>query len=259
MSGVAVQTWLSMIGLWSMQGIIIHRIWCMYRRSKKILALLVCTFLAQVATSTTIIALDKGSSFHDTLTLSIGELNLCMFNWENSLPWYWAYLVFIIAFDCIIFSLALVEGLRFYRQSRGGARCARTGEIVRAPTVAAALRPLFSDGSLLRVLLRDSILFPFLGLIISIFTLLAWIDVLPVQSTSIPLVLLSALASPVLGSRLVLNLRDAYYKPFADEVNSGLWQVEQQIRFSSRRDLSLSSGADSVPMVVIHSCHPSKI
>lgn len=29
---------------------------------------------------------------------------------------------------------------------------------------------------------------------------------------------LAALISPVLGSRLILNLRDAYYRPFADEI-----------------------------------------
>jgi len=54
------------------------------------------------------------------------------------LEWYWAYLVFIIAFDVVAFTLALMEGIRYFRRTK------------------------LAEGSLVRILLRDSIFFPFL-------------------------------------------------------------------------------------------------
>ncbi|EAU82650.2 hypothetical protein CC1G_07932 [Coprinopsis cinerea okayama7 len=120
------------------------------------------------------------------------------------LEWYWAYLVFIIAFDVVAFTLALMEGIRYFRRTK------------------------LAEGSLVRILLRDSIFFPFLGLSVSIFALLAWRSVLPYPSVAV-LMTLMALTSPILGSRLILNLRDAYYKPFAEEVNPGAGPSHRQL------------------------------
>ncbi|KAG2012926.1 hypothetical protein CC2G_009876 [Coprinopsis cinerea AmutBmut pab1-1] len=191
-----------MVGLWSMQAIIIHRIWCMYRRSKPVLILLVCTFLGQVTTSSTIIALDKSKNAAFPF---VRDMLVCVPGGAKPfLEWYWAYLVFIIAFDVVAFTLALMEGIRYFRRTQ------------------------LTEGSLVRILLRDSIFFPFLGLSVSIFALLAWRAVLPYPSVAV-LMTLMALTSPILGSRLILNLRDAYYKPFAEEVNPGAVPSHRQL------------------------------
>ncbi|EAU82546.1 hypothetical protein CC1G_11005 [Coprinopsis cinerea okayama7 len=207
MSAQTVQMWLSMITLWAMQGIIINRLWCMYRYSKTILILLLVTFTIQVAAGITIQSLNK--TINIVVPLLPG-LDSCIPT--GFLPWFWAVLLFIMTFDLLIVILAILEGIRFYRRS---AHSRHLRNKARGP-LSAVLAPWLAEGSIVRVLLRDSILFPFIGLAVCFFAMLSWLEVLPWGSVQVTMVL-NALTAPVLGSRLILNLRDAYYQPFAEE------------------------------------------
>ncbi|EAU82579.2 hypothetical protein CC1G_12998 [Coprinopsis cinerea okayama7 len=211
-SGRHVQSWLSMIALWSMQGININRVWCMYRYSKSILVLLLVAFFSQIVASSIVVALD--TSYHVIVPM-LPNQSFCIS--DGWLPWSWIFLCFIIAFDTLIFVLALLEAVRYLHSTRRPPELKRRGR-PKQTLLGMLISPWVTRGSLVRVLLRDSILFPFLGLASSILCLLSWLEVLPWGSIQVTMVL-NALASPILGSRLIINLRDAYYQPFAEEVD----------------------------------------
>ncbi|KAF4576237.1 hypothetical protein EYR36_001167 [Pleurotus pulmonarius] len=67
------------------------------------------------------------------------------------------------------------------------------------------------------VLLRDSILYPLITVSLYITNAILW-STLPPELVQLPEAAVSC-AACVLGSRLVLNLRETYYTPFTDEVN----------------------------------------
>ncbi|KAG2012910.1 hypothetical protein CC2G_009859 [Coprinopsis cinerea AmutBmut pab1-1] len=211
-SGRHVQSWLSMITLWSMQGIIINRVWCMYRYSKPILVLLLVAFFSQIVASSIVVALD--TSYHVIVPM-LPNQSFCIS--DGWLPWFWIFLCFIIAFDTLIFVLALLEAVRYLHSTRPPPELKRRRRQKRT-FLGMLISPWVTRGSLIRVLLRDSILFPFLGLAMTILCLLSWLEVLRWGSIQVTMVL-NALASPILGSRLIINLRDAYYQPFAEEVD----------------------------------------
>ncbi|KAG9226663.1 hypothetical protein CCMSSC00406_0006112 [Pleurotus cornucopiae] len=67
------------------------------------------------------------------------------------------------------------------------------------------------------VLLRDSILYPLITVSLYVTNAILW-STLPPELVQLPEAAVSC-AACVLGSRLVLNLRETYYTPFTDEVN----------------------------------------
>ncbi|KAL0945810.1 hypothetical protein HGRIS_012096 [Hohenbuehelia grisea] len=69
-----------------------------------------------------------------------------------------------------------------------------------------------------KVLLRDSILFPIVSVSVYIANAILWSTLRP-ELVQLPESFV-ACATCILGSRLVLNLREAYYTPFADELKT---------------------------------------
>ncbi|KAG2018784.1 hypothetical protein CC2G_008175 [Coprinopsis cinerea AmutBmut pab1-1] len=205
-----IQAWLSVIGLWTMQFILAIRIWCMYERSKRIFCVLGIAFVIHVGGSSLIVGLDPAT----------GGVNFSIpgTQWAICIPkgfpkFLWLFWCLTAAFDFLILVLALWEGIRFvWRQPKRTARETAASESGSASLVLA----LGPRPNLLRVLLRDSMVLPFLSVVVCPLNLLALFDVLPPGSITI-ILKLSSIAPPLLGCRLILNLRDAYYHPFSEE------------------------------------------
>ncbi|TFK29769.1 hypothetical protein FA15DRAFT_663953 [Coprinopsis marcescibilis] len=214
-SSVYVQTWISMITLYSMQGIIINRLWCMYNRSKVILFTLIIAISVELLSSLIMMGLQPRLQtfvIHATptwkLCISLGFA-----------PWFWSFWVFIAAFDFLIFALAFWQGIRYFQETRILSRHRRTRS--QQSILETLSLPWRTRGNLLHILLRDSITFPFIGFVVCTVNLLGWFNVFPIEVLQIT-ISMSALSSSVIGPRLILNLRDAYYRPFSEEFHPTL-------------------------------------
>ncbi|KAJ2933030.1 hypothetical protein H1R20_g4069, partial [Candolleomyces eurysporus] len=213
-----VQTFLSVTTLGAMQGIMVHRIVSMYRHERKILIGLAGTFIVEMSAACILAGLSvrlAGAPVELSETLR-SCIPVDMVAWSSAL-WF-----LMMIFDFLIFLLAAREGIRYRREALARQRSPETSEIL-------ANTRWSKEKSLLRILLRDSIIFPFIGLLMCMFNTLAWY-VLPLGALQYTMNI-SAMGSPILGCRLILNLRDAYYRPFADELrNSTLRGKEPCVR-----------------------------
>ncbi|KAF8166002.1 hypothetical protein B0H34DRAFT_258847 [Crassisporium funariophilum] len=75
---------------------------------------------------------------------------------------------------------------------------------------------IFGRKSLMYTLLRDSILFPFIALILCFLNVIGWGYFS--FTTIVAIVAISGFMARLLGCRLILNLREAYYRPFEEEL-----------------------------------------
>ncbi|CAA7271091.1 unnamed protein product [Cyclocybe aegerita] len=168
----------------------------MYNRDRKVTTVLIIAFAAHIVSGLVIqlVAGINGISISDPgVVICAGKI----------LP-KWVYLVWIapILFELTVLGLSLNKGIEYYR-----AVCPVTNMRLRA-----------SRRSLVYILLRDSITFPFLGLLAAVLNLLTWMS----YSRYVPqftFMILSFIPC-ILGCRLVLNLREAYYKPFLEEAGA---------------------------------------
>ncbi|KAF9054624.1 hypothetical protein BJ165DRAFT_1399809 [Panaeolus papilionaceus] len=111
--------------------------------------------------------------------------------------------------------------------------------------------------SLAYILFRDSILFPILAVLICVINLITWTS-LPHSAIQMS-VSLAAFVPCILGCRLILNLREAYYLTFEEEAmstnekrrNGPLNSHEVLCSYSSSS--SISSGST----ILMLSTHPS--
>ncbi|KAF6742571.1 hypothetical protein DFP72DRAFT_1081796 [Ephemerocybe angulata] len=201
-----VQTWLSILSLGAMQGIMVHRIVSMYQQKRAILAVLLAAFLLELVAAIVIGVYSTRENgiplFYDTVN---GTLRTCI---PSIPPWFWGLWMLLMVFDFLIFVLAIWEGLQFRKESQARLRSRQMNEIM--------VGTRYKERSLLRILLRDSIIFPFIGLLMCISNALAW-HVLPLGVLQYTMNI-SAAGYPILGCRLILNLRESYYRPFADEL-----------------------------------------
>ncbi|KAJ2912639.1 hypothetical protein MD484_g7771, partial [Candolleomyces efflorescens] len=134
----------------------------------------------------------------------------------NLPSWSLANWCLMLAFDLTVFVFAVSEGIRYLRDNT---------EVSdrRGPRRLLVMSKWAKQGRMIRILLRDSIVFPFIGLTISVFNILAWLKLKrgTLQFGAIQYMMtITAAASPILGCRLILHLRDAYYRPFANEFHN---------------------------------------
>ncbi|KAJ2911717.1 hypothetical protein MD484_g8697, partial [Candolleomyces efflorescens] len=195
-----VQTWTSIIALIAMQGIMVHRVICMYNYNRKIIVCLLSGY-AVLLTGCIIFAGLLMRVESTPLFLPVA-LRLCV---PLSIPSYNVANWFIMmTFDLTIVILAISEALRYARESRN----------MHGSAGLFAGTRFAKQGTMIRILLRDSIVFPIIGLLICVFNILA--NYVLVSAAGYMLVITAA-ASPILGCRLILHLRDAYYQPFKSE------------------------------------------
>ncbi|RXW23920.1 hypothetical protein EST38_g1935 [Candolleomyces aberdarensis] len=233
-----VQTWLSIIALIAMQAIMVHRIVCMYSYNRKVILGLLIGYGPIFITGVVIGVLTmRVNSIPIIISPSIRVCfpeGIPSFNVAN---WF-----LMMAFDLSIFALAVSEAIRYIKESRN----------LRNTGIFAGTR-FERQGTLIRILLRDSIVFPLIGLLICVFNILA--NYVLVMAVGYMLVITSV-ASPILGCRLILHLRDAYYQPFksefdgADRVDVPIEEMPsfalQSTTHSSNRRSSRTS-AEAVP------------
>ncbi|KAH6904949.1 hypothetical protein BKA70DRAFT_1431533 [Coprinopsis sp. MPI-PUGE-AT-0042] len=129
--------------------------------------------------------------------------------------WLSAFICVAFAFETLVFGLSMLQGVRFVREKR------RTRRDIDRVSLARHMWKTRRD--LASVLLRDSILFPFINLMLAMLTILVWAAKLSADFSQ-SLRVVSAALVPIVGCRLILNLRDAYYKPFHEEYNQSRYQ-----------------------------------
>ncbi|KAH6912801.1 hypothetical protein BKA70DRAFT_1531173 [Coprinopsis sp. MPI-PUGE-AT-0042] len=188
----------------ALRSIVVKRIVCMYGNSKKVLWVLLTAMAVLVVYSTVMTGLVSNAP---SLVIRIPSTNI----FETCVPageieqWYWSFLFFTLTFDTLVFGLALYRGIVLIRERNETRRHQE-----RDSAIGRAWR---MRGDFVGVLVRDSVLFPLIGVFIQVFCILAWSGVLPLVAFQIVLIFAAA-AWPTLGCRLILNLREAYHKPF---------------------------------------------
>ncbi|TEB30789.1 hypothetical protein FA13DRAFT_1733220 [Coprinellus micaceus] len=207
-----VQVVLGGIVLNSMQAIMVHRVVSMYRHQENVyrnlriaLGALICVSIV-VAFFSLNLQRAVAYSFVYAPTLRVCAA------WDiprwSVITWFMA-----MVFDFSIWILSAKEGLRYLRESQ---------EL----TLQSSSRYLTAknwskQGILFRVLLRDSIAFPFISVIVALSNILSWL-VPQLIFAGTYTTAISSVTITLLGCRLILNLRDAYYHPFAEEFHRSL-------------------------------------
>ncbi|RXW22042.1 hypothetical protein EST38_g3820 [Candolleomyces aberdarensis] len=198
----------------------LHRIICMYRKRPTILY-----GLSAFWATNFIVGIVFCGFTMVTVNLPIFITNSVRTCVPLNLPsWSLANWCLMLAFDLTVFTFAVSEGIRYLRDNaeisdrHGGRRFVVVSKWAK-------------QGRMIRILLRDSIVFPFIGLAISVFNILAWY-VLPLGSIQY-MMTITAAASPILGCRLILHLRDAYYRPFASEFTHGVSKTHERVHFNA--------------------------
>ncbi|KAH9484555.1 hypothetical protein JR316_0004037 [Psilocybe cubensis] len=180
-----------------MQGIMIYRVSSMYSHNRKIIFLFA---LAAFIEAASMIAIQTISTQVDEPVPNPAPgVFLCT---QRTFP-SWMYITWIpiMIFEILVLGLSVSLGLRYYKT-------VRTLATIRVD-------PSHKPDSLAYILLRDSITFPFLCLAACILNLIVWIH-LPHAYIQLAFGIASFVPC-VLGPRLILNLREAYYEPFNRE------------------------------------------
>ncbi|KAH6904955.1 hypothetical protein BKA70DRAFT_514778 [Coprinopsis sp. MPI-PUGE-AT-0042] len=258
-----VQSCISQIAILAMNAIIVKRVVCMYNGDKRVLCVLAVALfiLAVYSLVLTILTSNPESVLRVQFTY---PFETCHRPMElGPVPmYYWSFIYAFFPFEVLVFGLSLVQGLKFIREKRWQARRAREkagGSGVLGLILWKTRRDLAS------VLLRDSILFPFINLIFAALNIMAWRAQIPSSLTQ-GIRLFSLVSVPTIGCRLILNLRDAYYKPFRDEYDQSRYlphdslvipglqleldESEAKLGGSASRDLTTGSRSREQEVVV---------
>lgn len=236
-SAIQVQSWLGMITLFTMNGLVIKRISCMYSSNRKVLYLLVGAYSIQIISGSVLTGLTsrEGGSVVSPLTATSSYCTPSV----TTPRWFWSFLFFSIIFETIVFVLALIQGIRYLRDRKPATPNHHATSMVD--------RLWNRQGNIVSILIRDSISFPLIGLMLALFSILAFSGRLPPPTTQIVLII-NAATSPILGCRLVLNLREAYYKPFIAEFKQSQMAPDdldipslEDLTFKSRQSMQFHS------------------
>ncbi|KAF9472999.1 hypothetical protein BDN70DRAFT_886351 [Pholiota conissans] len=203
-----INAFFSGVMFFAMHGIMVYRVSSMYTHDWKILKILVIGYFVEFSSFITI----QVALWHHGRMLTDSDIHIQTpigFCGEGKLP-PWAFITWIpfVLFDCLICTLAVALGVRYYQE---------VGSHGMFPNLRNSSRP----SSLLFILLRDSIVFPIVFSLLCVLNLVSFTLV----STGLKLViihttfLLPAVLSGLLGPRLILNLRDSYYEPYEQELN----------------------------------------
>ncbi|KAH6904956.1 hypothetical protein BKA70DRAFT_1153467, partial [Coprinopsis sp. MPI-PUGE-AT-0042] len=232
-SMLEVQAWLSQVAILAMNTIIVKRVVCMYNGDRRVLSVLAIAVFITAAYSLilTILAPNfKGVVVRIQLTRVFETCQPVMEHGLRAIPTHYLVLLAIIfMFEAILFLLSLAQGIRFVRekqresQPRASTRVSiGSGCIMQWQIIWKTRRDLAS------VLLRDSILFPFINLMLATLNIMAGRGHLSPKSIQ-GIRMLSAVSIPTIGCRLILNLREAYYKPFRDEYNQSRYSPDDSL------------------------------
>ncbi|KAF9556173.1 hypothetical protein CPC08DRAFT_105301 [Agrocybe pediades] len=202
----------------AMQGIMIFRVSSMYNHDRGIILLLATGYVLEWLGAILIQILSYG--VHAPIPNPAPGVRLCS---QKSFPhWMFAVWIPIACFEGLILFLSICRGVTYYKSSKESKRLGLTGYAW--------------TNSLGYILLRDSIAFPFICVFICFINLFVWIY-LPHLAAQIAFCIAS-FAPCIIGPRLILNLREAYYQPFIQEING---------QYDGPSDLGLSGLAGPYP------------
>ncbi|KAF9472844.1 hypothetical protein BDN70DRAFT_886525 [Pholiota conissans] len=205
---ILIHAFFGSVVFFAMHGIMVYRVSSMYTHGRKILKILIIGFFVEFSSFIAIqVALwYYGRTLTDSDVHIQNPIGFC--GKEKFSSWTFITWIPFVLFDCLICTLAVALGVRYYQEvgSRG-----------MFPNLPNSSR----SSSLLFILLRDSIVFPVVFSLSCILNLVSFY----LSSTGLrPAMshitfLLPATLSGLLGSRLILNLRESYYEPYEQEFN----------------------------------------
>ncbi|KAH6904980.1 hypothetical protein BKA70DRAFT_1431557 [Coprinopsis sp. MPI-PUGE-AT-0042] len=204
-----VVPWLNQIALLATNAIMVKRVVCMSGSDKRVFWTLAFTLAVFTLYSAIVTILTSKVQSVVGRIQSRNLYEVCYIMPAGSVPfWYWTFAILMLVFDALVLGLSIFQGIRFACENR---LTQQDG------TRAGILEHLWrTRRTLASVLLRDSIMFPFIRLVMAILIIVAWTTKL--QPGSAEGIMVAAAATvPTLGCRLLLNLRSTYYKPFREE------------------------------------------
>ncbi|KIM36652.1 hypothetical protein M413DRAFT_13817 [Hebeloma cylindrosporum] len=182
------------VTLWTMQAIMMYRISSMYNHVRKIIVLLLSAYAIEFVAVVVAIHLSIrfGTDIH-----APPQANICKI---RTLKLGFVAWISIALFELTVLVLAVKVALGYFHSARQ--------------------MDIWHKNSLVYVLLRDSVLFPLIALLTCVINIVSSLklsyfagQLTKTFSTMLPI---------VLGCRLILNLRETYYQPFAGEVTLNL-------------------------------------
>ncbi|KAF6742564.1 hypothetical protein DFP72DRAFT_181200 [Ephemerocybe angulata] len=211
-----IQFWLAGAAATAMQGLMMHRVLSMYeqrRRARMALLFALCILMLSEVTVTLVLSL--GTSLTKSSIILAPTVRTCLpGNWPS---WSSATWFISITYDIVVVAFTVWEGLRFLKESQKEMSALETD----APPGSYLKKTWSRQGVLFRVLIRDSILFPFIGTVSCLVTIVVWLTT-PLEGLAFYSIQATSALTPILGCRLVLNLRNAYYQPFSEEMRMSM-------------------------------------
>lgn len=178
-----------------MQLIMMFRIFALYQQSHKVLIFVLISFVSEVAATSALLVF----SFKQLNSLVPSSLVMIQICAPHTVPkLFYTLWIPIILFETLLFVLSFIAGLTHIRRMHGVKRLQR--------------QDLFS------ILLRDSVAYFLIILVAYFANAVAWLA-LPKSWSPLPDGL-SLASTCIMGCRLVLNLRQAFYLPFARDSDS---------------------------------------
>ncbi|KAH6904978.1 hypothetical protein BKA70DRAFT_1565380 [Coprinopsis sp. MPI-PUGE-AT-0042] len=207
-SVLQVMPWLSQISLLAANGLVVKRVVCMYSGDKRVFGALAFGLVVFTLYSATVIILMSKIQSVVGRIQSRSLYEVCyILPAETVPPWSWTFAIVMFVFDALVLGLSVLQGIWFAIENR---------QIHHGRKVGIPQHLWRTRRTIASVLLRDSILFPFIRMVMAMVIILAWTAKLPPGSAQ-GIMMAAAASVPTLGCKLLLNLRSAYYKPFREE------------------------------------------
>ncbi|KAF8966749.1 hypothetical protein BDZ97DRAFT_1806252 [Flammula alnicola] len=179
-----------------MQGIMVHRICSMHFGNMMIYRILVLSLVIEFVLVLVIQCLVGLVLMKEDVPNPVPGYSLC--TTPPYTAWMATFWIPIVFFESLVLYLAIRVGLRYRAHIRYSQTVVSTRQ------------------SLAYIMCRDSILFPFMSLIMCIIGFISNTRFSPLDIEMAMSVSGSVLC--IIGPRLILNLREAYYQPFTEEM-----------------------------------------
>ncbi|KAF9468869.1 hypothetical protein BDZ94DRAFT_548070 [Collybia nuda] len=211
-----IQGWSTALIIWSMQSTMLFRTFAMFRRNRFVIISCIICYAIEVCTMVVIMILSF--QFIDAINEPFPGIFICT---PYNVPRYmYAFWLPIVVFDCVLFGLALWAGTQHVKVLHG----------LNSPR-----------SSMWEVLLKDSLLYFSVTLTTYITSAVVWL-VVPAHWLELPQGF-SIAGTCVMGVRLVLNLRKAYYMPRPGDIE--LETLDHDWRNPSQVEILSASPAPS--------------
>ncbi|KAF4614571.1 hypothetical protein D9613_002527 [Agrocybe pediades] len=200
----------------------LFRVTSMRGHSPRVRFTLLVTFVAGVVAGVVVVGVGVRNEIPFPDPVSPLGIHLCM---QNGFPPYvFASWPVVLVFEGMVVFFSISTALEHYRSVENASR---------------RLQPSQPTTRLIYILFRDSITFPIIFIILCSINLLFSLVVSPEVGRAI--IPISNLAPCILGPRLILNLRKAYYQPFSEECESTIALERIEFNHHLEDDIELRS------------------